>query len=292
VSGLAFGRRVQVLAGTPGTPGLLVDSAPGVGLPGLRVAVKGRRTVGRDKDALEITVWGLGDSDIAPIRAPGSVTVVRAGHRETIGQIGEGPVLAGTLADSRIEEPGTAERWVRWVITDGASTLGDAIVSRTYADGVTTERAIRDLAADAGLVVGVLRLPRQVSYPSLTCWGTAAEFIGQLAADAGAGWSVQDGRVEVWPLGEPRRLTAIQIRPEIIVGGIRDVTERDARGRVVGVQAVEVQTILIPAARPGDPAIVTGGPYAGRWVVAEMDLDLDSGYSPEFYTRFRLEQPS
>jgi len=292
VTALAFGRRVQVLAGPPGSPGVRIDSAPSLGSPGLRVAVRGRRTIGRDSDAMDITVWGLGDADIGPIRSPGAVTVVRAGHRETIGQIGAGPILAGTLTDSRIEEPGSPERWIRWSITDAANTLGDAMVARSYADGVSAERVIRDIAADAGLVVGVLRLGRAATYPGLTAWGTASEWIGQVARDTGSAWSVQDGRVEVWPAGSERRLTAVQIRPDIIIGGIRDVTDRDARGRVVGRQAIEVQTILIPAARPGDPAIVTTGPYAGRWVVSEMDLDVDSGYSTEFYTRFRLEQPA
>jgi hypothetical protein len=272
-----YGRVIEVRVGQPGaTPKSLLSvrslTPTGYFEPGFAMSFSVRRTSERRDDVGEVVVHNPGPEILGELQDEGFVTQVLAGYG---GQ--RAMVLTGKLVPSTLNirtDRGT--QTATWRVTDGGVSLRSLRIARSW-------RSLRASAGfdwvieTAGLTRGVIRLGKDHEYArAVLLSGTVASILSRLARDSRSNWSMQDGRLNVWPKDEQRKVRALTFSPRS--GLIGEPRQRDKR-------RIEISTLLAPSMRPGDLYVLEGVRHAGRYIAEEVHHDGESGYESRFTTQ-------
>jgi hypothetical protein len=137
-----------------------------------------------------------------------------------------------------------------WVATitagDGENAIRMARASTSFAPGTSLQDAIRSLGASMGVGAGNLSSASAAASQALpegaVVRGPAAAELTRLCASAGLSWSIQDGVLQVLPVGRALSRVAVELGPD---SGLVGSPERGT-GSVVKAKA-----LLIPDLVPG-----------------------------------------
>jgi len=256
-----FQRRAEIAVG-----GLLVSD--------LRVAFKIEKTARRAPNKCEIRVWNLNPDhrrqleQLATTRRTIPVQI-NAGYVEALGTI-----YVGELRTARTERDGPN------LITtlaggDGARAQG-ARVSRAFGAGTPLASVLGHVADALGLGRGnsveafataaLGGNVREFAHGTVV-HGRAADELDGLTRSAGLEWSIQDGALQVLPLGAPLSTTAVVLSASSGLVGSPTV---DARG------VLKARALLLPDLVPGRLVDVEGEILRGRYRIDKASLSGDT----------------
>jgi hypothetical protein len=259
-----FGRVVVLEVGQPGAvPRRLATAVDGV-QTGLRLAAVASKTAAKQDDTTEITAYGLAPETVAQIRRAGALCRVLAGYGQAT-TIGAGRVLPATLDGPR--KMG-GDMVTRWSITDGGLDIRDALISESWPGGASASEVLDRVIARSGLARGVVRLGEDVRWATgYAAFGSVRQVVDRLARATRSAWAVQDGAIQVWPIGEQRLSRGYTLSPS---SGLLDSPEQRDGGRWL------VRSLLLPSIRPGDAITVRSRALDGAMIVQDVTHSADS----------------
>lgn len=244
---------------------LLVSSSDPADGAALDVKFKIKRTLAQRAGTCELEIAGLTESHRHEIaNAPRRTTFVAidAGYLE-----GASRLFTGDLRKAVVSRAGPD--WIVKVTAgDGEHALRSARVSRSFAPGSSLETVVRAIADAMGVGLGnaasALRGARFGSGDATFAEGTlvhgsAATELTRLCDSARLTWSIQDGVLQVLPLGGSLARETIRLASDC---GMIESPEYISR------RAITVKALLIPGLVPGQQVVVDSGVIDANRVVA------------------------
>lgn len=243
-----FRRAWRIQVGT-----LLVSSSAPPG-PGLACKFSVTKSVATARaGSLELEVYNLSrahSAELADLPRRTTFVSVDAGYEEGMSRI-----FTGNLRRAIPRHDGAS--WVVKVTAgDGEFARRSARISRAFASGTSTSVAAQALADALGVGVGNaasafrgVRLAGggEVFEDGHILHGNAAQALTDLCNASGQTWTIQDGTIQVLPLGGASARTAIRLGAD---SGLIDSPE------IVGRNTVTVKCLLQPGLVPGQRVVI------------------------------------
>ena len=237
-------------------------SGSGVEIDGLRVRFRVHRIPGK-QDAATVDVWGLGIDTYQQIGDYRTVTRIVAGYEDgPLGDVCQGQ----TVRDSVRRQITDGEVVTTWQVQESATYFQDVRLSAAWSGSVTSDELLSYVARQVGATPAYQAAPRTVTYargyalPS--DWRAA---LTSLARDAGASWSIANGRLVLVPLdGSAARVRAVVLAPD---SGLLGWPQQSDGGNVLA------RSLLQPGLLPGDAVRIDGDTLPGDYVVQELQHD-------------------
>lgn len=246
---------------------LLVSASDDPG-PGLACSFKITRSLATARaGTCELVIHNLSRSrsaELGELPRRTSIVAIDAGYAE-----GQSRLFTGDLRKV-IPSRGGATWTVSITAGDGEHARRTARVSRSFAAGTSTAVAAQAVAEAMGVGVGnaaaAFRGTRLNGHgpeleDGLVIQGNAAAAFTDLCNAAGLIWSIQDGVIQVLPLGGASATTAIRIGADS--GMIDSPTVVDRR-------TVTVKCLLQPGLAPGQRVVIDSALVAGVWRISEL----------------------
>ncbi|NBP03538.1 MAG: hypothetical protein EBU90_26285 [Proteobacteria bacterium] len=202
----------------------------------LDIAFEIKRTLRARPGEAKIKIFNLG----SPHRA--ALTTAR----RPIVQLDPPPLLfRGDARKIEVERDGSD--WVTSITAgDGEYAIRTARASTSFAPGTTLADAIRSLGTAMGVGVGNLSSANSATSTVLlegaVARGPASAELTRLCASAGLSWSVQDGILQLLPIGRALSRVAVSLSPST---GLVESPQR-SRG-----STVKAKALLLPDLVPG-----------------------------------------
>ena len=240
-------------------------SGAGVEIDGLRIRFRVRRIPGK-QDSATLDVWGLGLDTYQQIGNYQTITRLVAGYDD--GPLGE--VCQGqTVRDSVRRQSTDGEVVTTWQVQESATYFQDVRLAAAWSGSVTSDELLAYVARQIGATPAYQAAPRTVTYSRGYAlppdWRAA---LTSIARDAGARWSIANGRLVLVPLdGSAVRVRAIVLGPD---SGLIGWPQQSDGGNIV------VRSLLQPGLLPGDAVRIEGDTLPGDYVVQELEHSGDS----------------
>ncbi len=222
-----------------------------------------------------------------------SYVEVQAGYVE-----GMSTLFLGDLRKAVVKRDGTD--YVTTVTAgDGEHSIRTARVSRSFAPGTPLHAAADALAEALGVGVGNARdafasaafaTGANVFAEGATLTGNAASELTRLCNAARLTWSVQDGNLQLLPLGGALERTAILLSEDTGMVGAPEIVNR---------RTITVTALLQPGLVPGQQVVVrssvesargTPALSAGAWRITEAEYAGDTN-GGEWYAKLTCHRP-
>ena len=230
----------------------------GVRHEGLRIAFRARQPSG----GCDVQVYNPPRSMVAKLYDGTTPVRVLAGYAEAEGavEVAQGNPVRGTVSDQR----SSADPVVSFHIAEANAPFRVAAIANSW-DKTTAIEVITYVRQQMGIPADVIELPTNVKY----CRGYVVEgppglILDEVVRDAGAQWTIRNGRLRVWPIGGQARNTAVVLTPAT---GLLDLVAP------VGADQEEVQarTLMRPAIQPGDVVQIRAPWWTGTVKVQEVE---------------------
>jgi hypothetical protein len=263
-----FGRKWRVTLGT-----LAIDSQ--------RVAFRVEKTLAPQPNKAEVRVWNLTKSHIQGLEnlAAGKVPIpvqIEAGYQSATSVLftgelrhvvttREGPDLVTTVGSG-----------------DGESAFQTSRINVSIRPNTTTDQALKMIAAALGVSKGnlssaavKLRLAgvgNLFSNGTVFC-GSASREMTQICRSCGLTWSIQNGELQLLPIGKALDASAIDLSPET---GLIGSPSLDVKGKLA------VRMLMIPDVFPGRKLVLTSERLSGNYRV-EASVHSGDSHGQEWY---------
>ena len=173
---------------------------------------------------------------------------------------------------------------------DGEHAIRTARVSRSFSPGTSVGAVVQHIAETMGVGIGnareALRGARlgegESVFPEGTVlYGSAAAELTRLCAAARLTWTVQDGNLQVLPLGGALERTALVLGPDTGLIGSPEIVNR---------RTVNVKALLIPGLVPGQQVILNSAIVTGTCRITEAEYAGDTE-GPDWNASLVLHRP-
>lgn len=159
---------------------------------------------------------------------------------------------------------------------DGEHAIRTARVSRSFSPGTSVGAVVQHIAETMGVGIGNAREAlrgaslgegESVFAEGTVLYGSAAAELTRLCAAARLTWTVQDGNLQVLPLGGALERTALVLGPDTGLVGSPEIVNR---------RTVNVKALLIPGLVPGQQVILNSAIVTGTWRITEAEYAGDT----------------
>lgn len=175
---------------------------------------------------------------------------------------------------------------------DGEHAIRTARVNRSFAAGSSLSDVVEHIARAMGVGIGnAVEVTRAASFATggglftdgTTARGLASAELSRLCAAAHLQWSVQNGNLELLPIGGALQRTAILLSPDSGMVGSPKIV--NARRRVI-----EVTALIQPGLTPGQMIVVRSKVIEGTFRITEVTYK-GSLHGAEFYATMTAHAP-
>jgi hypothetical protein len=255
----------------------------------LAIRFKAKRTLAQRAGTLDLEIRNLSPEhrrEIVTARRFHTFVEVQAGY---VG--GMSLIFRGDLRKAVPAREGTD--WVVKVTAgDGEHALRSARVSRAFAPGTTVEAVVRHIAEAMGVGVGnATAALRGASLGALgdtlpegtVLHGSAAAELTRLCTAAGKVWSIQEGNLQILPLGGALAREAILLSSDTGMVGTPEVVNR---------RVITVKALLQPGLVPGQQVVVESDVLLSRapWRITEAEYSGDT-HGVDWYATLTCHRP-
>lgn len=254
-------------------------TAGGVGRrwEGLDVAFNVEQTAGSDPNKGEFLVYNLSEDSRRLISDSGATVRLYAGYPSTVALL-----FAGDIDEASSDREG-ANVVTRIVASDGGVAIRRQVVSVARSGDTPTTTVVDDILGALGLARGsVAALPGALKQ-GLSTVTRAADLLDEVCASQDHRWSVQDGAVQIHPVGKGTPAPIIVLGPSSGLVGIpkRQVDRGAGDGETR--RGVIARSLLQPGLRPGRRIRLVSEWVAGDFVVEKVK-HMGSVFGPDFYS--------
>lgn len=250
-------REIAITAGTIRIASRSV--ATGANKPILRVSIKIEKTLQKEPNAAEVTIWNLSKGTRAALQKKGIPTEIEAGYFNATSLIFKGDLDYGSTTRQgsdwvtvlQATDSGTKYRSSRINISfDAGSVLTDVLKTAAEAIGVGLGN-VAEAAAE-----GAPRGTALEYVKGLVLSGKASEQFDKIVKRAGWEWSIQDGQIQITKPGQP-------LDPDEVISlqqgtGLIGSPERGEKG------IVKARSLLQPQLLPGHRVEIKAGDRGGK----------------------------
>lgn len=255
----------------------------------LSVVFKAKRSLAARAGTLDLTIRNLSPEhrrEILSARRFHTFVEVQAGY---VG--GMSLIFRGDLRKAVPARDGTD--WVVKVTAgDGEHAIRSARVSRSFSPGTTVEAVVRHIAEAMGVGIGNASTAlRGASLGALgdtlpegtVLGGSAAAELTRLCTAAGKVWSIQEGNLQILPLGGALAREAILLSPGTGLVGTPEVVNR---------RVITVTALLQPGLVPGQQVVVQSDALltTAPWRITEAEYSGDT-HGVDWYAKLTCHRP-
>lgn len=253
MSDLLFQRTADLVFGVRTSPGKeffygKIDPRDGREIPGPRIKFDVEKTSEPTPNKAKIAIYNLSKDTRALAEAPGVIVALKAGYQgrnETI--------FVGDAARVISYQEG-ADVVTEFEASDGQDAYETAKVDLSFGPGATSGQimeSMKGLMRDAGLAIGEFRgVPNKSYLNGYAASGMVRDQLDELTQSLNLEWSIQDGALEVRPIGERSQESIIIISAETgLIGSPKKKGESKEKG-------LEIVSLLQPKVKPGRAIVV------------------------------------
>lgn len=196
-----YKRRAQVVIGKNGR-GLLVEN--------LRIAFEVTKTASAAPNTAIIKIWNLAPTNEAKIKNEYDDILLNCGYEGAMRLTFRGNIKhVGRYRDGN-------DTITEIEAADGDNDYRNAVVNETLAAGTSTRQMIERAAASfkGGTTKGHIDVPEKTRLRGKVVSGNTRDLLSEIARDAGAAWSIQDGQLVILPAAKMLPNEAIVIRAD------------------------------------------------------------------------------
>lgn len=262
-----FDRRITVEIGEKGKPGILVD--------GLRVRFKVEQTSDSQANKARIEIYNLSKTNRQAAEKPGNYLVLKAGYGQSISRVFEGDIPIGGVL--------THKQGPDFITTfdagDGQKAITEKNISLSFAPGTNIKDVFKTLASSFGLADGPqVGIKDETFLNGLSLAGKVSNAMDILTAKQGLRWSVQDGVLQIHPVGKSTGKSAI------LLSANTGLIESPKRGD----KKIEIKSLLQPSIRPGALIAIDTAFLKGEFVCDKVIHEGDN-YDRNFFSNIEIE---
>lgn len=250
----------------------------------MRVQFRIRKDLSKKPNTGEIVIFNLAERSRQDFNVQAGKVALIAGYRDVVAQIFYGDITRGYSVRESTE-------WATKIEAgDGQRAIRHGRVSRSFAGGVPVRDVARACAAALGLDPGdIAQISSSKVYDhGYAAHGRAADELTRVLSSIGAGWSVQDGRIQLLAPGGATAETIALLSPQ---SGIIGTPEFGTPTKKGGKAVLRVKTLLLPGSLPGRRVRVEGvsGVREGLYRALVVEHAGDTHSPSEWFTTQDLE---
>lgn len=257
---------------------------------GVNITFKVKKTLGTARGGtLEMEVFNLSEEhrrELAALPRRSTYVSLDAGYE---GPGGASRLFVGDLRKAVVAKSG-ADWSVKITAGSGEHSVRAARTTRAFAAGTSLVDVVRHLAESMGVGVGnaaeafrTARFPGggSVLHSGTVIQGRAAEELERICTATGFSYSVQDGVLQVLPLGGSLERSAILLSPST---GLVDSPE------IVNRRTITVKALIQPGLVPGQRIVVESAVISGVWRITEAEMSGATGGN-DWYCTMTCHRP-
>lgn len=281
--GVLYDREVVINAGGLR---LATRSTSGAVQPILRVQFKIVRSLKKDPNTADLTIYNLNKDNRALLQEKDIRTTIEAGYADNVSQIFDGVLEFGS----------SIQQGTDWLTTiqsgDGAKQYKASRINISLKGPIGVGDILREAAKAIGLNLGnsgqkidegSLRAGLQEWTNGKVLSGKAEKVFDNIVRSLGYGWSIQDGQVQI--LGPKEVIDATAIRLSVIQGKTTGLVGSPEPGEKGNVKA---KTLLQPDLIPGRKVQIQSREINGFFRVEKATFIGDS-FGGDWYTEIEAK---
>jgi hypothetical protein len=255
----------------------------GLLIEGLRTQFKVKKTLKKEPNEGEVAIYNLSPEHRVLLQKKGVPFILEAGYGSDLRRLFSGDVRFG---DSVREGPD----WISKIQSgDGENAYRFAQVSEGFGKGTQASAVFQRVANATGLDVrGAIasvagKLTRQFTQ-GYSAHGKASTEIDRVLKDSGLEWSIQDGKLQVLPSGQPLPGEAIVLTSS---SGLIGSPEHGTPEKKEDTPFLKVKCLLQPLLTPGGLVRVEARSVKGNFRIETVTHQGDT-FGQDFYSDLEL----
>lgn len=258
-----FGRRVTVTIGEKGKEGLFVD--------GLRVKFRVEQSDEATPNKARVEIYNLSKANRDRVEKPGNYLILRAGYQGMTSRVFEGDIPeSGVLTTKNGPDFVTV-----FECGDGQKSFTESMVNSSFKPGTNIKDVFSTVTDSMGFAQGQqVGIKDETFLHGLALAGKSKDQMNFLTAKQGLQWNVQDGVLQIYPVGGSVGGVAVLLSPET---GLIDSPKR-------GDKKIEIKSLLQAKIRPGQLIQLNSSFLKGQFVANKVIHEGDTHDAPFFST--------
>ncbi len=251
---------------TDKNPEFFETLANGLEIRDLDVSFSISKSISKDPNTAEITIFNLSETSRSVINKTRPLTVkIAAGHDNVARHLATGNVK---FADSNLKDVSTE---TKLELADGGRAFSYAQVNKSYKSGTPLRTIVKDAATSMGL-----QLPAELKNASAldgriprgaTLDGLARDELTRILAPLGYGWSIQNGQLQVLGDSQVRNDTAREVSERTGLIESPGFGHPDKKGK----RKLSFSCLLYPELIPGGKITLTSKYISGQFKLLKVD---------------------
>lgn len=234
-----FGRQVRITVGT-------------TEITGLRMAFDVKRSLSKEPNTAEVTIYNLNAQHRAALQDKGNQLIVEAGYGKELAVLFRGTIRTATSVHQGPD-------WITKVHSgDGEVEYRQKRVVESFKPGTPIKTVVKTVCQRIGLSAGATeqaidaatwRGGRTQFTQGMTLTGPAERVLTSLLDGAGLEWSIQDGQLQILPLGTALNADLVHLDKTSGLVGSPEIGEKEKKGKKFHV--LKVTSLLNAKICPG-----------------------------------------
>lgn len=282
-----FQRVVRITVGTAAftttgtSSGGITQTAPAFQTTGLRVKAKIKRSLRFEPNTADIQIYNCNEEHRSQMKGRWIPIVLEAGYGDHLGRIFSGEARF-------IDHVKEGADWIsKCQCGDGERAFRFTRLSKGYGTGTGVLQVAKDLVAALGSAAAgtstnlAANLTDQFA-GGYAVHGQAGRELTKILSGRGLEWSIQDGKIQVLPIGKPNGGTAILLSPTTGLVGSPEHGTPSPQQPQSSQHTLTLKCFLQPTIIPGVAIQLSSRSAKGLMRAATVSIDLDTHGGP-FY---------
>jgi hypothetical protein len=224
------------------------QSTKGVDLSGLHFSFKIEKTTEPKPNTATIDVYNISQTTKAKLEQKNNVVILQVGYRGLDVFPKFETLFIGDITDSgvTVDRSGATIKYT-FTAMDGIKKYKNAIINKSYSQGVTSDIIISDLANIMGLTISYIGVSEFKLYQhGYAASGKVSTILDEITKSINAEWSINNYELIITQKNKPAAKTAILISANTGLIGSVSKTEK----------GIQFKTLLNPKLQPFSPISV------------------------------------
>lgn len=272
-----FDRIYKLTVGVEGSDGVTIQSEPK--RQGLTISFDIRKDLTTETNKCRIQVYNLSSATSKLMERDDSVCLLEVGYSEDIGLR---RIFVGEITQASSKYDGSGNKITELYLSDGQKAIRDCVVSLSYADKVSRQKVVDDIAAEMGLLTSYAEGLEFTSFANgFSFIGAGRVCLDKVCAGTNLRWSIQNNVLQIIQTGDSTKVQALRLAadsgligyPERIIKGVKranklKLSKRKSRSdRKAGWR---LTCLLQPTLNPGDLVYVESKTITGWYKIESL----------------------
>lgn len=237
-----FNRVVELTVGKPGEEGLFFTD--------IKIAFSIKKDRSSKGNTGEITLFNIGPDTRSKLNDKGLKYEIKAGYAGLANIPLVNTISSGDILEIATQRQG-ADIVTKLTIGEGVKTLSEAKLDKSYSEGISVKKVIKDLAGTLEVGLGTLKdIASDTLNSGYSSSGKSKDRLDELTSKLGLSWNIQNDELNVYKEGGSTSDTAVVLSSE--TGLLKAYkTKAQKQGAAAPVDVVKFEALLNPEVKIG-----------------------------------------